>query len=131
MAKSGFKILDSDMHIMEPPDLWERYIDRKFKARAPRGVTSTNVRDLRMVYPDGREEIVLDVPHRVPPTRILKGLPRDNARITLFVALAKVEVPGYVSSLISFSLLYLSRQERAVCDQYSLRDYYRLSLVII
>ena len=55
MAKGGFKILDSDMHIMEPPDLWERYIDSKFKGRAPRGVTSSNVRDLRMVYPDGRE----------------------------------------------------------------------------
>ena len=25
MAKNGFKILDSDIHIMEPPDLWERY----------------------------------------------------------------------------------------------------------
>jgi uncharacterized protein len=55
MAKNGYKILDSDMHIMEPPDLWERYIDNKYKDRAPRGVTSSNVRDLRMVYPDGRE----------------------------------------------------------------------------
>lgn len=55
MAKSGYKILDSDMHIMEPPDLWERYIDSPFKARAPLGVTSSNVRDLRMVYPDGRD----------------------------------------------------------------------------
>jgi uncharacterized protein len=55
MAKNGFKILDSDMHIMEPPDLWERYIDEKFSARAPRGVVSSNVRDLRMIYPDGRE----------------------------------------------------------------------------
>jgi hypothetical protein len=27
MAKHGFKLLDSDMHIIEPPDLWERYID--------------------------------------------------------------------------------------------------------
>jgi uncharacterized protein len=35
--------------------LWERYIDSKFKARAPRGVTNSNVRDLRMVYPDGRD----------------------------------------------------------------------------
>ena len=33
MAKKGFKILDSDMHIMEPPDLWERYIDKKFRDR--------------------------------------------------------------------------------------------------
>ncbi len=55
MAKQGFKILDSDMHVMEPPNLWERYIDSKYKSRAPRGVTSENVRDLRMVYPDGRE----------------------------------------------------------------------------
>ena len=55
MAKNGFNVLDSDMHIMEPPDLWQRYIDVRFKSRAPRGVTSGNVRDLRMVYPDGRE----------------------------------------------------------------------------
>ena len=33
MAKNGFKILDSDIHIMEPPDLWERYIDPPFKGR--------------------------------------------------------------------------------------------------
>lgn len=55
MARNGFRILDSDMHIMEPPDLWERYIDAEFKSRAPRGVISANVRDLRMIYPDGRD----------------------------------------------------------------------------
>ena len=55
MAKNGFKIIDSDMHIMEPPDLWEKYIDAKFKSRAPRGITSKNVRDLRLAHPDGTE----------------------------------------------------------------------------
>src|SRR5574339_353799 len=55
MAKNGFKILDSDMHIMEPPDLWEKYIDSRFKSRAPRGLTSKNVRDLRLAHPDGTE----------------------------------------------------------------------------
>ena len=55
MAKHGFKVFDSDMHIMEPPDLWERYIDRSFDAHAPRGRTSENVRDLRMIYPTVRE----------------------------------------------------------------------------
>lgn len=35
MAKQGFKILDSDMHVMEPPDLWERYIDDQYKSKAP------------------------------------------------------------------------------------------------
>ncbi|HEY6363945.1 MAG TPA: hypothetical protein VI585_04050, partial [Candidatus Binatia bacterium] len=52
MAKNGFKVLDSDMHILEPPDLWQRFIDSKFKDYAPRGTTD-HVRDLRMVGPHG------------------------------------------------------------------------------
>jgi predicted TIM-barrel fold metal-dependent hydrolase len=54
MTKSGMKVLDSDMHLMEPVDLWERYIDARYKANAPRGLTSDNVRDLRLAHPDGR-----------------------------------------------------------------------------
>jgi predicted TIM-barrel fold metal-dependent hydrolase len=54
MVGNNFKILDSDMHLMEPVDLWQRYIDSPFKNEAPRGLTSVNVRDLRMVHPDGR-----------------------------------------------------------------------------
>ncbi len=29
MANHGFKVLDSDMHILEPADLWQRYIDKR------------------------------------------------------------------------------------------------------
>ncbi len=54
MAKSGFKVFDSDMHIMEPPDLWQRYIEPQFKDQAPIGLTSDDVRDLRMAHADGR-----------------------------------------------------------------------------
>ena len=36
MAKNGFKIIDAELHVMEPVDLWERYIDPEFKDRAPR-----------------------------------------------------------------------------------------------
>jgi uncharacterized protein len=36
MAKNGFKMIDAEMHVMEPVDLWERHIDPEFKARAPR-----------------------------------------------------------------------------------------------
>ena len=39
MARNGFKVMDSDMHVIEPEDLWERYIDSSFKDRAPRGIT--------------------------------------------------------------------------------------------
>ncbi len=53
MAKNGFKVLDSDMHIIEPPDLWQTYIDSEFKDRAPRGLTEW-VGDIYMVHPDGQ-----------------------------------------------------------------------------
>ena len=36
MAKNGFKIMDSDMHVFEPPDLWEKYIDPAYRNRVPR-----------------------------------------------------------------------------------------------
>jgi uncharacterized protein len=36
MAKNGCNMIDAEMHVMEPVDLWERYIDPVFKARAPR-----------------------------------------------------------------------------------------------
>src|SRR3954465_4559731 len=49
--KGGFKVFDSDMHIMEPPDLWQRYMPAEFADTAPRGVTSANVRDLRIFFP--------------------------------------------------------------------------------
>ena len=39
--KNGFRVMDSDMHIIEPADLWLRYIDPAFKDRAPRGLTDT------------------------------------------------------------------------------------------
>jgi predicted TIM-barrel fold metal-dependent hydrolase len=56
MSSNGFKVIDSDMHVMEPPDLWERYLDPEFRPYAPRGRTSENVRDLGLIFP--RDEVV-------------------------------------------------------------------------
>ena len=39
MSKNGFRVMDSDMHVIEPEDLWQRYIAPEFKERAPRGMT--------------------------------------------------------------------------------------------
>src|SRR5712691_3218587 len=33
--KNGFKVLDSDLHTMEPDGLWERYLEEPFKKFAP------------------------------------------------------------------------------------------------
>ena len=47
MAHGTFKVLDSDIHIIEPPDLWPRYIDPAFRDRAPHGLTE-DAGDLRL-----------------------------------------------------------------------------------
>ena len=52
MAKNGYRVFDSDMHIMEPADLWQRYIAPEFRSIAPRGVTSEPARHLRSTFPD-------------------------------------------------------------------------------
>ena len=52
MAHDGLKVLDSDMHCMEPADLWERYIDGPYKPFAPRGLQEY-IADLRIVI-DGK-----------------------------------------------------------------------------
>ncbi len=37
MALNYGTIVDADGHILEPPDLWERYIDPEFRHVAPKG----------------------------------------------------------------------------------------------
>jgi len=34
--KNGFLVMDSDFHMMEPDDLWENYLEEKWKAKAPK-----------------------------------------------------------------------------------------------
>ncbi len=47
MAKQGFRVIDSDMHVMEPPDLWQRYIAPEWRHAAPVGLTELR-RDMRV-----------------------------------------------------------------------------------
>jgi uncharacterized protein len=35
MAREGYLILDSDLHMMEPDDLWARYLDEPFRSSNP------------------------------------------------------------------------------------------------
>lgn len=35
-------ILDADGHVVEPPDMWEKYLEAKYKSRAPRMIRDTD-----------------------------------------------------------------------------------------
>ena len=39
--KNGFKVMDSDLHTMEPDGLWEKYLEDPFKAFAPKFLRGT------------------------------------------------------------------------------------------
>ncbi len=36
MTKQGYRIIDSDMHVLEPHDLWTDYLPSTYRSRAPR-----------------------------------------------------------------------------------------------
>lgn len=59
MAKGGFRVMDSDMHVVEPADLWVRYMDAAFRERAPVGL-SRHPRDLGVQVGDS----VFPLPNR-------------------------------------------------------------------
>jgi predicted TIM-barrel fold metal-dependent hydrolase len=47
MAINGWRAADSDLHVMEPADLWQRYMEPEWAHAAPIG-TSEMVRDMRV-----------------------------------------------------------------------------------
>ena len=47
--KDGLRFVDCDMHIMEPPDLFERYLDAKFKPRVRWPIGADGLRVMAVV----------------------------------------------------------------------------------
>src|SRR3954466_6486791 len=47
MALKDHVVADSDLHVMEPPDLWQRYIDPSYAHAAPIGLSELQ-RDMRV-----------------------------------------------------------------------------------
>lgn len=64
MSDQPWFVGDSDMHVLEPPDLWQRYIAPEFKHAAPVGMTDLR-RDIRVRV---KSEILL----RAGPVRPLQ-----------------------------------------------------------
>jgi len=98
MAKNGFKVFDSDMHIMEPVDLWEHYIAPEFRPEAPRGRTSDNVRDLGLIFPKVEANVnrTAGTPHRGRNFDKNQGIYRDHSERgwTAEVQLEAMDVEG-------------------------------------
>ena len=42
MAREGYLIIDSDLHMNEPDDLWARYLDEPYRANPPRSSAASS-----------------------------------------------------------------------------------------
>jgi uncharacterized protein len=64
-----YGVIDADGHVMEPPDLWEKYIEPEFRATAPRGVGIMTIDVLGHRMPDvpGWREEATDPRHVFDP----------------------------------------------------------------
>ncbi len=54
MARDGFKILDSDMHVFEPHDLYLNYMNPKWGGRIPRGQPRKKHGQIKFTLADGK-----------------------------------------------------------------------------
>jgi uncharacterized protein len=73
MSRNGFKVIDSDMHVIEPADLWQRYMDPRFKDGAPAGQKTPIARDISVNLSHGMPSDHAGVrPHTVNWHRALR-----------------------------------------------------------
>ena len=80
MAINGFQVMDSDMHVQEPPDLWQRYMGAEFRDRAPLGTTHY-LTDLHLEH-DG--EIISRSKRVDDEEDLVRGLATKYGRLELF-----------------------------------------------
>jgi predicted TIM-barrel fold metal-dependent hydrolase len=73
MAKQGFKVMDSDIHVTAPPDLWVKYIESRFRDRAPRPLGEERWEFEGRVFP-----AYMDLPARQRTARIRREKARDR-----------------------------------------------------
>ena len=76
--KNGLRVADCDMHIFEPPDLWQRYIDPAYRHAAPVGLTEMR-RDMRVKV---KSHIILRMGAVKPVDPSSKGLTKPAQVLT-------------------------------------------------
>ena len=145
--KDGLRFVDSDMHIMEPADLWDRYLDPKFKhrvsvpigadGRPKRGAAGSTIVDGEPISDMDVQQYRKRVKHAGPQnTQMLSGSRLfDTGRLDFAVERdynAEAQVMGMAMEGVDIAVLYptgglalLGRDNmdpeisRALCEAYN------------
>jgi len=71
--KQGFRVVDADAHVIEPSDLWSRYVDAEYRDRAPR--------HLNLAFSVVTDGVAINTPDRWDPEASPEDLVRRDERI--------------------------------------------------
>ena len=83
MVKNGFKVLDSDLHVLEPHDLYLKYMDPEWRDRIPRGKTREGIQSIQFLTADGkavRASPMLGENYSGPTWEVIRGVDLREAR---------------------------------------------------
>lgn len=87
MAKNGFKVLDSDLHVLEPADLYLKYMDPQWGDRIPRGNAREAVQSVQFVTASGkpvRSSPMNEETYRGPSWEAIRGVDlREGPRFSV------------------------------------------------
>ncbi len=137
MAKRGYKMIDAEMHVMEPVDLWERYIDEEYRDRAPRRLSERrwDIRtavegEIMATTAGGDWPALTDAEETAMATRYAEAIARDFDPPSQVIAMEKegldlaVLYPTAGMYAIAFETMD-ARFAAAVCRAYNdwLHDY--------
>ena len=71
--KDGYRVVDADAHVIEPGDLWERYIAPEYRDRAPR--------HLNLAFSVVTDGVSINTPDRWDPAATPEQLAHRDERI--------------------------------------------------
>lgn len=71
--KQGYRVIDADAHVIEPAEMWERYLDAEFRHRAPR--------HLNLAFSIITDGVSINTPDRWDPGANPEQLARRAERI--------------------------------------------------
>ena len=80
MSINGYKVMDSDMHVQEPPDLWQRYIAKEYRDRAPIG-SNLHLSDIHLEH-DG--EIISRSKRVFDEDELVRDAAKKHGRLEMF-----------------------------------------------
>src|SRR4051812_480842 len=70
MTRQGFRVMDSDIHVTEPQDLWEKYMEPAYQDRAPRFAVTPAEPGVRWRFEGKAFPAFMDLPERQHQAKI-------------------------------------------------------------